>query len=66
MRWKEKEYNFPKLGAKRECKGFLWLPIKINKETRWLEFSIWEEELFCVGTYIGGTLTEWKKNRWIN
>jgi len=34
----------PYYGGKRTKCGFLWLPLKIGRETRWLEFARWEEQ----------------------
>lgn len=38
MRWPN-----PKLGDCREVRGFLWLPMTLNGETRWLETASWRE-----------------------
>lgn len=37
MRWKNKDFNRPKLGTTRTISKFLWLPICLNGECRWLE-----------------------------
>lgn len=45
MRWIEKEpKKRPDVGSKRINKGFLFFPLKIDKETRWLEYARWMEE----------------------
>lgn len=42
MRWHEKK--IVELGDKREITKFLWFPLKINKETRWLEMTTIEQK----------------------
>ena len=37
MRFRTKDYNQPDLGAKRVISKFLWFPIKLEGEYRWLE-----------------------------
>jgi hypothetical protein len=41
MKWGAK--ILPKDGDIREAHGFLWLPLAIQKETRWLELASWVE-----------------------
>lgn len=38
MKFKEKDKNYPTVGDSKIVKLFALLPIKIGKETRWLEF----------------------------
>jgi hypothetical protein len=42
MRWKNKKYKIDGVWY-IEHKGFLFLPIRIDEETRWLEFAKWRE-----------------------
>ena len=37
MRWRSRQE--PKLGQERTIKKFLWLPLTLHGETRWLEWS---------------------------
>ncbi len=37
MRWKKKDKSIPKHGQLRTLSKFLWLPVTIEGETRWLE-----------------------------
>jgi len=39
MRFKHKNIVNPKLGDTRQKIKFLWFPIRISNETRWLEFT---------------------------
>lgn len=41
MRWTKKRK--PMKWDIREQSGFLWLPMTINRETRWLEHARWSE-----------------------
>lgn len=47
----------PPPGTNRICKAFLWLPMKLGNETRWLETACWQETFF-----------EWRWNpiQWID
>lgn len=40
MRWFKKLTLTPKTGSLRIKKRFLWFPVKINNETRWLETTL--------------------------
>jgi hypothetical protein len=55
----------PNLGDTREVRAFLWLPKRINGETRWLERAVWEESyirlLMSDWVFIG-----WRANRWLD
>jgi hypothetical protein len=57
MRW-----NTPQYGAVRWKHRFLWFPLTIGDETRWLEFAEWEELL--LQDYCGDL--EWVKDRWLD
>lgn len=37
MRWRTKDYNQPRLGTERVITKFLWFPLKLEGEYRWLE-----------------------------
>ncbi len=54
MRWKD---NSPKSGDTRNVCSFLLFPLKIDRETRWLEHATWKEE------YCGGM---WFPSEWID
>lgn len=45
----------PKHGEQRTIKKFLWFPVTINKETRWLETAIIRQEykIFIIPEYDG-------------
>ena len=51
MRWKQETF---KHGDKRINQGFLFFPLNIDKDVRWLVRAVWEEE------YWEG----WGKNWW--
>jgi hypothetical protein len=51
MRWKA-----AKRGDVRIRNKFLWFPVSINGEVRWLERATWEEEF---------VFTIWIKERWL-
>lgn len=38
MKWTQ-----PKDGDERVRRGFLWFPLTIESETRWLEYAEWKE-----------------------
>ncbi len=42
MRWSEKKN--PAVGTRRTTIGFLWFPVEINGESRWLETVTIQEE----------------------
>ena len=54
MRWSD-----PKTGTMRERSGFLWLPIQIGGEARWLERATWVEEWMGPGFW-------WVRRRWVD
>ena len=60
MRW-----NIPVCGERRTVTKFLWFPLKINKEVRWLEKATYVEEYgsfyFCGGYYM-----DWNPIKWVN
>ncbi len=58
MRWTTR----PEHGATRLVTRFLWRPLAIGNETRWLECATWEEEWWEPGMILDGG---WKKRRWI-
>ena len=49
----------PRLGAYRTVSRFLWWPLGINYETRWLERATWVEEYWWAD---GGP--RWAPLRW--
>jgi hypothetical protein len=53
MRWKEKEFVDP-----RTVTQYLWLPLCIEGEWRWLEWATWEEKTTYNGT--------WERVRWVD
>jgi hypothetical protein len=52
MRWKESES-----GLYRTKCGFLWKPILLDGEYRWLEFAVWIEEY-------NTTYHDWQPAHW--
>ena len=46
MRWFESKGGIenPDVGETRHVRRFLWLPKKLQAETRWLEFAVWSQE----------------------
>ena len=49
MRWKTKTKSYPAFGQIRYIRRFLWRPITLNEETRWLEFAVIKEEYKIIG-----------------
>ena len=50
-----------KLGDEREITRFLWLPLTIRHETRWLCCATWKERY-----YKGANCASWLPERWVN
>jgi hypothetical protein len=44
--------NLPRDGDKRVIRKFLWLPLEIDRDWRWLEWA-WIEQEFWVSTLLG-------------
>lgn len=56
MRWQRER---PQVGDTRVRTGFLWRPLEIAGESRWLETVSWREEYRRVLTHRYWTATEW-------
>jgi hypothetical protein len=56
MRW-----ELPKDGEKRKKTKFLWFPMTIDDETRWLERTTWIEKYYNLPYYWG-----WRPYEWID
>lgn len=56
MRWVEPTLE---IGAVRECARFLWFPMTIDKETRWLEYARWQEQVMKRVVYLNFIPTYW-------
>lgn len=72
MRWtkpKDPWEGFDR-GDKRTVTRFLWFPLTIDKETRWLETASYEEEVtqYETGDELGYRYIfwAWKATRWMN
>jgi hypothetical protein len=67
MRWSKKVY--PDLGDTRTGAGFLFIPVMLGSETRWLEWAVWREQYTVVSDIvIDGeivALTGWEKTNWV-
>ncbi len=48
MRYIFSPHPRPKIGDKRNVRGFLWWPKFIDGEVRWLESSGWVEVYECI------------------
>lgn len=57
MRFKRKKY--PAANQTRTQRKFLWLPLTIGDETRWLEFAWVREETMPVCNYYDLNVYEW-------
>jgi hypothetical protein len=53
---------YPQDGTIRYKAKFLWFPVVINNELRWLEEAIWEEKSWR--GHSGGSY--WEKTKWID
>ena len=64
-RW---DSTWPENGVYHDCTGFLFFPLTINGETRWLMSTSWVEQ--CVHYYKPRTGKDshygWEKVRWGN
>lgn len=59
---------FPGLLSYRIVKRFLWLPLTIDGETRWLERACWREKWdFVIPTKREGwgKLCDWQPEKWL-
>lgn len=71
MRIKFEEKKFVYRGTQRIRKAFLWLPIKIGEELRWLEKAEWLQEAnegYDADWYDDGRLIKvrWDNKKWID
>jgi hypothetical protein len=55
--------NYVKYGTQRTRRGFLWLPLHIHGETRWLEKATWVEEFDAIHDE-HGWIGKWVPIRW--
>lgn len=58
-------YQHPKIGDRRITKAFLFFPLKIGTESRWLETATYEEE-YRVTNKVDFGDEGWVPLRWIN
>lgn len=58
MRWRRMSVE---VGTRRVVRAFLWRPLTINGETRWLEVAAWVERF---DFNYGGGFTEWTRLNW--
>jgi hypothetical protein len=73
MRWRICQQSKPALGTEREMTGFLFWPLVIDNETRWLETASWIETYEAIvdaQDYFGiperGSYNKWVATRWID
>ena len=59
MRWTLEPIR--RIGDERTITRFLWLPLELNREVRWLERATWAE--VCRGSRHG---LWWDQTHWIN
>jgi hypothetical protein len=62
MKWKTKKY---KSGDTRIIKKFLWSPLTINEETKFLEYVEYEQQLTNLLPKLINNL-RWVNTRWVN
>ena len=71
MRWKKKAHKSPKIGDKKSKLKFLWCPLCLNNECRWLEIAKIEYkylqfediEIMQAGSFFDVVPTT--KNKWV-
>lgn len=64
MRWKSKQTKVPEIKDTRVVSRFLWLPLSLNGETRWLEWAEIIQEYLndtCLNPEYYWVDKEWKK-----
>lgn len=62
----EQPYDQRKLRQQtRKKKSFLWLPMTIDKETRWFERAQWEE-YYHAYSELNRDMNYWRAYKWIN
>lgn len=79
MRKKIKQEPTLGVGSTRRITKFLWLPLEINHERRWLERGVWDEEIpewtwmayrdLPICHYIGSRVpppSPWRKVGWVD
>jgi len=74
MRWIENKVEQPEYGDKRVTTKFLFLPKKINGQTRWLEFAKYEEVFRAIprktiidhSRVAAYASSEWVALRWVD
>jgi hypothetical protein len=60
-----KRNNSPKVGETRQITKFLWFPLAIDGETRWLETATYTEEYIKIyDSNEGYTDTFWRPSYW--
>lgn len=64
MRWQKRFKFTPHIGDKKTIKKFLFLPVRINDEIRWLETATIEYE-YCNVETIGDELGPYYSLRWV-
>lgn len=55
-----------RLGDIRTITWFLWLPMTIGNETRWLETTTWEERCIATGGEVNPRFHRWAATRWVS
>lgn len=60
--WSPDRYGF----GVRERSGFLWWPVTIDGETRWLERAVWREVREARNDVHGGEFRMWSRAEWID
>lgn len=65
MKWTRSAKKNPKVGDKRTIKRFLFFPVTIGDETRWLETALIAQSRVNMCTIEGGRIID-HGGRWIN
>jgi hypothetical protein len=64
MRWKQKTKIKPHPGARRNKTKFLFFPLNIDSETRWLEFATYTQSLQWTSNCPSGLTLVWENICW--
>ena len=65
MEWKTANKKRPKIGDRRTKNRFLFIPLTIDEETKWLQFAKYEEK-YQSDISVFGWIGKFKPIKWIN
>jgi len=63
MRYHFKPTSYPRAGEERIKTAFLFFPVCIDEEIRWLETATWKEMYFMGNMYVSG---RWERLEWVD